>query len=388
MRFASSLTTTPDLSLAVAELASQFDASLDSRAADLVIAFAPGEWLSDPKLAEALAAAFPRATVVGCSAAGVIGKGREVEDRAALSLTVASLPDVRVRSFHVETSDLPAEGDLAGWRALAGVPTDEQPHFLLFCDPFTMDTQALLQGLDGAHPDAQKLGGYASGGQRPGSSRLLVNRELHRSGAVGVVLSGNVEVDAVIAQGCRPVGQPMFVTRCEKNLIQTLNDQAPLDMIRQLYAGLPEGDQRLLERSLHLGIEMKNQVEYGQGDFLVRNILGLEQERGGMAIAGSVRPLQVVQFVLRDAQTATQELQQLLSRYRAKSPVRGALLFSCLGRGRQFFGEPDHDSSLFRKAMGELPLGGFFCNGEIGPVGGTTFLHAYTSAFALFRAKG
>jgi small ligand-binding sensory domain FIST len=94
----------------------------------------------------------------------------------------------------------------------------------------------------------------------------------------------------------------------------------------------------------------------------------------------------VVQFHLRDARTSADDLDQLLARHRG-TPA-GSLLFSCLGRGTHLYGRADHDTDLVRRHFGDVPLGGFFCNGEIGPVQGTTFLHGYTSAFGLFRPRG
>jgi small ligand-binding sensory domain FIST len=131
----------------------------------------------------------------------------------------------------------------------------------------------------------------------------------------------------------------------------------------------------------------EDEIEYEAGDLLVRNLVGADEETGALAVGAELRPMTVAQFVLRDARTAAEDLRRLLVRHRgasARAPA-GALLFSCVGRGAGLFGRPDHDTGLFVESLGPAPLGGFFCNGEIGPVGGMTFLHGYTSAFALFR---
>jgi small ligand-binding sensory domain FIST len=107
-----------------------------------------------------------------------------------------------------------------------------------------------------------------------------------------------------------------------------------------------------------------------------------------MAVGALLEESSVVQFHLRDARTSADDLEAHLCRYRDEAkdtPAKGALLFSCLGRGVHLYGSADHDSHLFRHHLGEIPLGGFFCNGEIGPVQNKTFLHGYTSAFGLFR---
>ena len=206
---------------------------------------------------------------------------------------------------------------------------------------------------------------------------------------MGVAFSGDVAVETVIAQGCRTIGKPMLVTRCRDGLLQQLDRGTPVRVLTELYGTLSERDRELVQTSLFLAIDMReDRIEYDPSEFLVRNILGADEESGALAVGAELRPMQVVQFALRDARTAEEDLQRLLDRQRhAATGARpaGALLFSCLGRGAGLFGRPDHDTDLFEQKLGPAPLGGFFCNGEIGPVGGTTFLHGYTSAFAIFR---
>jgi small ligand-binding sensory domain FIST len=182
----------------------------------------------------------------------------------------------------------------------------------------------------------------------------------------------------------------MLVTRCQGNVLFELDQRPPLERLSELHEALPPRDRELFRHSLFLGLEMKeDEVEYREGELLVRNLVGIDQASGAIAVGAHLKQLQVAQFLLRDARTATEDLTRLLERYRASMSVgpTGALLFSCLGRGAHLFGRPDHDTDLFREKLGEIPLGGFFCNGEIGPVGGATFLHGYTSAFALFREE-
>jgi small ligand-binding sensory domain FIST len=204
-----------------------------------------------------------------------------------------------------------------------------------------------------------------------------------------VALTGDIAVDTIVAQGCRPIGRPMLVTRCDGGLLEELDQRPPLQALAEIHGTLGQRDRELMRHSLFLGLEMREErVEYQPGELLVRNIVAADERTGALGIGAELRPLQVVQFVLRDARTAEEDLRRMLARYRSSQgdPPAGALLFSCTGRGAGLFGRPDHDTSLFQEALGPAPLGGFFCNGEIGPVGGSTFLHGYTSAFALFRA--
>ncbi|TMQ05605.1 MAG: hypothetical protein E6J90_48565, partial [Deltaproteobacteria bacterium] len=245
----------------------------------------------------------------------------------------------------------------------------EPTGLLVLVDPFSGHAQRLIDGLDDAFPRAPKFGGLVSGGRVPGGDWLFADGEAFRSGVVGVAFTGDLAIDTIVAQGCRPIGAPMVVTRGEGNLILELDHQPPLDVLQSLHDSLADRDRALFRHSLFVGVEMTDSLVHREGELLVRNILGLDPAENVLAVAARLRPFQVIRFLLRDG------------------GCDGALLFSCLGRGAHLFGEPDHDSRLFRQYVGDVPVGGFFCNGEIVPVGGTTFLHGYTSSFALFRRR-
>ena len=304
----------------------------------------------------------------------MIGGGREVEGRPAVSLVAAAVPGVEARPLRFAPGDKP--------------PPDGS-HFLILADPFTCDADDLIERLDARYPEARKVGGLASGGGSPGSNVLFLDGEAHDDGAVGLALAGDIGVDTIVAQGCRPIGQPMAITRCERNAVLELNGRPATTLLRELFETLSPQDKKLFRTALHVGIEMTGErLEYRAGDFLIRNVMGADPDTGAVAIGAFPRRYQALQFHLRDARTAAEDLAACLDRYRAESgPGRpaGAVLFSCLGRGAHLYGRPNHDSDLFRERIGPVPVGGFFCNGEIGPVGGTTFVHGYTSSFGLFR---
>jgi small ligand-binding sensory domain FIST len=375
---------------AFAEAALQLENELAASPPDLLVAFISPEHVDAClELGELATRRFPGALFVACTGLGVIGASREAEEGPALSLNGAVLPRVECTARHIEMSSLPdPEGELEPWIELLGVDPRLAPKILLLADPFTLDAHALVSGLDRAYPGAPKFGGLVSGGRGVGEHRLVIGREVHRSGALAVALCGEVEVDTLIAQGCRPIGGPLLVTRCHEGTVALFDRGPPLKVLTEIYESLGPRDQELMQHSLFLGIDMrKERVEYDSGELLIRNIVGVDQESGAIAVGASMNPMQIVQFALRDAHTAEQDLRQHLDRRRRVSLARpaGALLFSCTGRGAGLFGHPDHDTELFEEKLGPAPLGGFFCNGEIGPVGGTTFLHGYTSAFALFR---
>jgi small ligand-binding sensory domain FIST len=402
MRWSSALSERLPTDLAVADAASALRRDLEGAEPDLLLCFAsPHHRVGFELLPEIIATQYPRALLLGCSAGGVIGAGREVEGRPALSLTAACLPGVRLTPLELPPTGLPKEGDAAAWRRLAG-SEDPATHVLLLSDPFTGDADLIIAALDGAFPEGRRLGGLVSGARGPGEAALFLGRRTRRDGAVAVALSGNVAVDAIVAQGCRPIGQPQIITRCHDNVIEELTGGKPVELLRALHDTLPPRDQELFRHSLFLGIEMRgDQVELAQGDFLIRNLLGIEPTLGSLLVGARVEPYQAVQFHLRDAQASADDLRARLAQYQAGRSAgagdvagdpsigrpHGALLFSCLGRGEGLYGVPDHDSGLFAAALGPVPLGGFFCNGEIGPVGAATFVHGYTSAFALFRER-
>jgi small ligand-binding sensory domain FIST len=374
MKWASAISEHPVASSGIQEIVSRVTQDLAGSAPDLMIAFiSPHHQASYALLPEALAKAFPKATLLGCSGNGVIGDGHEVEERPAISLTAASMPGVTITPF-------------TEVRALEREPAAA----VLLADPFTCDVQAMLSTLDQRYPRCRKVGGLASGARAAGGNALYLGGDIHRDGAVGVALDGDIVVDTLVAQGCRAIGKPMPVTSCQDNIILELDRKRPVDVLRDLHASLPNEDQVLMRHALHVGVEMnEGGMEFRAGEFLVRNLVGIDPESGAIAVGARMHPWQVVQFLLRDAKTAEHDLGAMLDRYRDAGNPRaaGALLFSCLGRGKHLFGQPDHDTGLFRDRLGAVPLGGFFCNGEIGPVGGTTFLHGYTSAFGLFRSK-
>ncbi len=328
--------------------------------------------------------------VLGCSADGVIGGGHEVEHRPALAITAGTLPDVNIHPFHLKDEDLPdMDAPPGAWEELIGVEAAKEPQFVMLADPFSFHAENFLLGIDYTYPKSVKIGGLASGGADAGSNAIYLGNEVHSSGLVGIALSGNIMIDTVVAQGCRPIGRPMTITKCRSNIVLELDGQPPLQVLQNIFESLNERDKQLLQHSLFLGVGMDElRDEHHHGDFLIRNLLGMDADHGALAVGAYLREGQTVQFHLRDAQTSAEDLDLLLAQYAGKEeflPGEGAVLFSCLGRGYNLYGRADHDTNMFMSKVGAMPLGGFFCNGEIGPVGHTTYLHGYTSSFGIFR---
>ncbi len=393
MKWASSVSDRASLDQAVGECVKSLSAELGDSPPDLVLAFPSAHHSPQYDRIPALVhEALGPALLLGCSAGGVIGGGREIEQRPGLALTAARMPDVTLQPFSVEDATMPdPDAPPDRWEAMAGVTVDAAPQFILLADPFTLGADRLLAGLDYAFPASAKIGGLASGANRPGGNALFLGETALRQGAIGVAMHGDVTMDTIVAQGCRPIGRPMQITACLRNLLLELDGEMCLNVLRELFARLSQRDQELARHSLFLGVVMDELIERPeQGDFLIRNIMGADGERGALAIGETLKEGQTVQFHLRDATTSAEDLEAVLSRYegmREGLATEGALLFSCLGRGQQLYGRPDHDTEMFHSKMGPVPLTGFFCNGEIGPVGGATFLHGYTSSFGVFRPR-
>jgi small ligand-binding sensory domain FIST len=376
MRFAAAVSEAEASGRAADAVAEELRSGLGGAAADFVCVFASAQheaaW---DDAAARVRRALPGAQLLGCSARSVIGAGRELEETPGIAALAASLPGVQVHPF------------VLGAGAPPDLPGPDDAHVLLLADPFGAGVDAWLPALDARYPRGAKLGGVASGAAAPGANRLFLGEAAVTGGAAGVVLAGDVEVDTIVAQGCRPVGPPLFLTGVRENVIYELDGGRPLDVLQRIFEAASPAEQPLFRGSLFLGIEMRaEQSRYESGDFLIRNLLGSDPASGALHVAANLEGSRVVQFHLRDGAAAADDLARRLARTPAEGAA-GALLFSCLGRGRGLFGEPDHDSRAFARALGPVPLAGFFCNGEIGPVEGRTFLHGYTSAFGIFRPK-
>ena len=395
MLWASAISQRNSLRAALSECAASVRAAMGDAAPDLAVVFASSEYAADyaglPELAGELLG--PQTLVLGCSGGGIIGGGAEVEQEPAVSLTVACLPEVGIKPIRLEGSGLPSlDAAPDDWHDALGVYPADEPHFVLLVDPMSFPAQNLLLGMDYAYPSAAKIGGLASAAQGARQNGLFLGREYHDSGAVGVALSGNIIVETVVAQGCRPIGEPMRITRSDRNFLVELDDQPPIDVLRRIYQRAGQRDRDLMQHSLFLGVVMDEFIDAPrQGDFLIRNVMGMDQRSGVLAIGEMLKEGQLVQFHLRDAETSADDLTAVLERYaieNRENPAHGALLFSCLGRGKYLYGKSNHDTEVFHAKVGaSVPLGGFFCNGEIGPVGGATFLHGYTSSFGIFRPR-
>ena len=388
VRFASSLTRESDPLTAAETLVAGVRQQLDASAADLAILFLSSHYRDGAgRLIASIRAALSPRVLVGCSGEGVIGAGKEIEAGPAAALWGAHLPHTSLVPLRLAFSDLHDRFTMAGWpdQLRAGSP------LILFAGPFSTPMQELLPLLEDRYPGAIAIGGLAGGGRDIGENRLLLNDDIHDAGLVGVALCGGISVKTVVSQGCRPIGDRYIVTKAEQNVIHELGGMPALHCLQNVYHSLRSDERELAHRALHIGIAMdEHRHRFARGDFLVRNLIGADQETGSVVIGDIAQEGQTVQFQVRDARSAHEDLKDMLAACRntGRSPTLGALLFSCCGRGKGLFGQADHDVSVIEEHMGPIPLSGFFAQGEIGPIGGRSFLHGYTASIALFSQNG
>lgn len=351
---------------------------------DLACVFVCG---GDPdEIGEALARAssvLRARTVIGCSASGVIGGSQGVEAASSVSVWTAVLPDVRIRAFHLEVIRTP-QG-----MAILGLPEGEDADqvAVMLADPYSFPADGFVEQANDVLA-LPLIGGMAAGSRGPGSTRLLLDTRVADRGAVGVMLGGPVGAQAMVSQGCRPVGPTMTVTASEGNVLLGLAGKPALEKLEQVINSLPAEDQALASNGLQIGVAVDEYVEeHDRGDFIVRGILGLDRARGGIAIADTVPVGRTVRFQVRDAASADDDLRAMLVALRREfAAVEGALLFSCHGRGSKLFTSADHDVLAMRQGLSTSGVAGFFAAGEIGPLGGRNHVHGFSAAVLVFGA--
>jgi small ligand-binding sensory domain FIST len=343
---------------------------------DLVVVFASAahvEFLGE--ISSAIRKVLRPGVLVGSAASAVVGGGREVEDVPALSVWAAWSQPVRpVRLWTRREDDV---------ISIEGVPADlpDDATVLLLADPFSFPADGLADQLAAVRPDVTVVGGLASAAAAPGGNALVLDDTVHRDGAVGVVIGRDQLVGPVVSQGCRPIGEPLVVTGSDRNFLLEIAGRPALERLTGLAADLPPDERVLLSRGVHLGVAIDEaRHEFGRGDFLVRNILGADKDKGVLAVGDHVPVGTTFQFHVRDAESADEDLHDLLTGVTGDA----ALLFTCNGRGSRLFGVDDHDAGAVVDHLGTRAVAGMFCAGELGPVGGRSFLHGFTASVLIF----
>jgi small ligand-binding sensory domain FIST len=382
MPFAAALSQHPLATHAVGEVTGEVLERLGP-GPDLAVLFASADHVGAMEdIAGAVQSLLAPRALIGATAGSVVGGGREVEDQPALSLWaghVGSATPLRLSAAR--------QGDgvvIAGFPPADALPADAAA-LLVLADPFSFPVEVLLAGLrDQLGLELPVVGGLASAARGPGGNRLVLGSEVVSDGAVAVVLGG-VEVSTVVSQGCRPVGDPMTVTASDRHVIHELAGRPALDRVEELVQSLGPADLTLVQQGLHVGrVIDEHKIDFARGDFLIRNVLGADRQARAVAVGDEIDVGDTVQFQVRDADSADEDLRALM----AGGGGDAALLFTCNGRGSHLFGAPDHDAGIVSDALGGAPVAGMSCAGELGPVGGRSFLHGFTASVVLFAEPG
>lgn len=377
MPFAAALSEHPVTAHAIGEVAGEVLEKL-GEGADLAVLFLtpPHAGALEDSAAAVRAILHPK-TLLGCAAVAVAGPNREVEGGPGVSLWAGRFGDVVPVLLDVVQG--PDGATVTGWPA--SLPF-EPAALMLLGDPFTFPVDPLFELVEQRYPGLPVVGGMASPARGPGGNRLALDDLIVTTGAVGVFLGPGAKISTVVSQGCRPIGTPLVVTRSERSIVHELAGEPPLERLVEQAASLPERDIRLINRGLHIGLVIdEHKVDFERGDFLIRGVMGADQQTGAIQVGDEIDVGTTVQFQVRDAESADEDLRLLLAGRRADA----ALLFTCNGRGTNLFPGPDHDAAVLDDVLGQIPVAGFFAAGELGPVGGRNFLHGFTASVLLFE---
>jgi small ligand-binding sensory domain FIST len=329
--------------------------------------------------------------LAGCSSQGLIAGAEELEEKTGLTLGLYALPGAELKALHFTQEQVEEANGPGYWRLETGIEPERTNGWLAFIDPFHLDSESWIRTWNEAYAPLPVLGGLASGEMNEQRTQVYLNGEVFEEGGVAISVGGQVKLDGVISQGCTPIGETWTLTRVEQNIIQEIGNRPAYQVLAETFNQLSPADQKHARNNLFIGLVVNEYLdEFHRGDFLIRNLLGADARSGCIAVGALPRSGQTIQFQRRSAAAATEDMTELLTRAKQRlegSTVLGGCLCCCNGRGRNLFGRPNHDAQMVQQRLGPFGLTGFFCNGEIGPIGDKNFLHGYTASLALFVKK-
>ena len=374
----------PDALAATEAALGEIGATLGDAPVTLAVVFLGADYAAQADAVRAsVASRLEPDVLVGVTAQGVVAANAELETGASLSIWAAALPGAICSALRYPP---PAEPHQPAGQWPEAPP--QARALVVLADPFTFPADAFVAWLGHSAPGLPVSGGLASGSAQPGGNRLMLDDAVYHDGAIGVALGGDISVQPLVSQGCRPVGDSYVITAGERNIISELGGKPATARLQEIYGEASPADRHRMESGLHIGLVVDEYAEeHGTGDFLVRNVLGADSDRGAIAVGDLVQVGQTVRFHVRDAGSADEELRRLLAGQPQLAAADAALLFTCNGRGSRLFGEPDHDAGLVHEAIRGAPLAGFFAAGELGSVGGRAALHGFTASILALGAS-
>ncbi len=329
--------------------------------------------------------------LAGCSGNGLVANSEEIESAGGLVLALYALPGAKLKGVRFSQDDVAAAEGKEYWASVTGLAAEKTNGWLAFVDPFHIDAENWLRSWNETYPAQPLFGGLASGNYPEPFTQVYLDGQVFEDGGVAIAIGGDVALAGVVSQGCTPIGEAWTLTRVENNLIRNIGNRPAYTVLSETVQKLSPEDQRKAQGNLHIGLVVNEYLEdFHRGDFLVRNLLGGDPNSGVLAVGALPRMGQTVQFQRRDAATASEDFNELLALEKKNlgdAEIFGGCLFCCNGRGKNLFGRPSHDSEMIQTHFGPTGVAGFFCNGEIGPVGDKNFLHGFTASVALFVKK-
>ena len=329
--------------------------------------------------------------LAGCSSQSLIFEGQEIEDNPGFTLGLYSLPGVELKAFYFTQQQVEEADGPAYWRTETGLQPEQTNGWLSFTDPFHLDSEAWLKTWNQAFAPLPVMGGLASGDYTEQRTQVYLNGDVYEEGGVAISIGGAVKLASVISQGCTPIGDTWTLTRVQDNVIHEIGNRPAYKVLEETFNQLTPAEQKISRNNLFIGLVVNEYLEdFHRGDFLIRNLLVVDPHSGSIAVGAYPRTGQTMQFQRRSAAAAMEDMDELLGRavkQLAGAQVYGACLCSCNGRGLGLFGRPNHDARCVQDQFGPIGVAGFFCNGEIGPIGEKNFLHGFTASLALFVKK-
>lgn len=329
--------------------------------------------------------------LAGCSSQSLIVGEQELEQNAGLTLALYALPGADVKAFHFTEEQVEEANGPGYWPLETGIERNQTNGWLVFIDPFHLDSETWLRTWNEAYAPLPVMGGLASGDYSEQSTQIYLSGEVFEEGGVAISIGGNVKLAGVTSQGCTPIGDTWTLTKVDQNIIHEIGNRPAYEVLAETFNTLSPEDQKSARGNLFIGLVVNEYLdEFHRGDFLIRNLLGADPNSGSIAVGALPRMGQTVQFQRRSADAATEDMNELLARTKHElghATIYGGCLCCCNGRGQNMFGKPNHDAQMVQQRLGPFGLAGFFCNGEIGPIGERNFLHGYTASLALFVKK-
>lgn len=390
MPFANVLSEREDTADAARECATSALADLGTTPELAIAFFSPHHASENEELIRALRIYLPDVPLIGILGESVVGGSREAEEGPALSLWLGSWNgEMAIDVFHLSPENTPDGPTMFGWPDSIEEADPARSVLIAFADPYTFPTfELFLPVINEQHPGLRVIGGMSSNPFGPDVASLFLDEAPIIAGGIGVLLRGKPRIRTLVSQGCRPVGKPLVVTKSNENVILELSGPTtPMKYLKALLEEVSEAERELMQRGLLIGLAVSEYREtFRRGDFLIRNLVGLDPRNGALAVTDRVRLGQTVQFQTRDAAAADEDLNALLAHVNDDGFVpAGGLLFTCNGRGRRMFTTPDHDAKTIREKLGPLALGGLFAAGELGPIGERNFIHGFTASAVFFE---